>query len=545
MSGFDLASAKPVTDGFDLASAQPVGASASAEPPDRNAPISPEALQTAIRSGVIPRADYEKHMLAWEKYHRDKGPTESGLEAAGGLLEAPASAISGTLGTIGGGWRGLYNLIMGYGVNDAADAVRGSQKAVTYQPTTETGQALMRVAGGPGELLKAGGEKTLDVTGSPALATLFETGGNAALMAAGGTKAAPRSARPIPSISPLTRDMTPAEVRAASADTLLAHDIPLKTEQRPGPFAKHAGSVGRAADSLLGQSEFTPNQLSKFTGAILKKAGIDAKRATPDAMQELKGQVNAKYNDLTERVPTKIDQQAMQDLIQLRDDIAGEADSATQAPLFKKIDDITSKMQAGQPVTIQGRAAQNIRTSLTRMEQSANPTLRHFANALKETMDDAFERGAAPADAAAMKAVRSQFIKMKQIEGMVGDNGIITPAKAAAVMARPRNKWESLYGLGDQALAPLIQAGKEILPDKIANSGTPTRTADMAKVVGILTNPKETLKAIGTIFGGRMLNEARATRGTASEVAARNAARTPRGGRAAVAAALLSQQGQQ
>lgn len=361
------------------------------------------------------------------------------------------------------------------------------------------------------------------------------------------SEAAPASfvSRTIPRTRAVTQDMTPEQAHAAAVETLLAHDIPLSTANRGGKLSGVASGLGRTADTLLGASDFVTKQLRAFTTAILKKAGINATRATPDAMASLQGKVNAKYNDLHERVPTKIDQQAMNELMAAREEILGEVPPSEQAPLLKKIDDITGMMQAGKPVTITGRAAQNLRTSLVRMGQSANSTVKHAAGQLKEILDDAFERGASKEDAAKMQDVRQQFIKMKQIEDMVGDNGIITPQKAASVLARKRNRWQSKYGLGDQELPQLVQAGKEILPDKVPNSGTPTRAADMAKVVGILTNPKETLKAIGTIFGGRMLNESRAMRGTRADITAKAARPQQRGVRAAIAAGLLApQQGQ-
>lgn len=361
------------------------------------------------------------------------------------------------------------------------------------------------------------------------------------------SEAAPASfvSRAIPRTRAVTQDMTPEQAHAAAVETLLAHDIPLSTAQRGGKLSGVAGGLGRTADTLLGASDFVTKQLRAFTTAILKKAGVNATRATPDAMASLQGKVNAKYNDLHERVPTKIDQQAVNELTAAREEILGEVPPSEQAPLLKKIDDITGMMQAGKPVVIAGRAAQNLRTSLVRMGQSANSTVKHAAGQLKEILDDAFERGASKEDAAKMKDVRQQFIKMKQIEDMVAKNpeGIITPSAASTVLSQRLNRGQKVFGRGDQEMVQLVNAAKALIPEKLGNSGTAARTMDIAKLVAAFTHPVLAAKVGGTILGGRLLNEGRAMRGTLKDV---TTAPSPRNMAAAkVAAALLAQQQQQ
>lgn len=317
-------------------------------------------------------------------------------------------------------------------------------------------------------------------------------------------------------------DFTPAEARAAHVKTLLINDVRLTTEQRGTSFAsKQAGSLGRAADTLLGDSNVKAAQRQDFTTAVLKKAGLDAKNATPDAMSALHDQVQSKYNDLTGRVDTKLDKQLTQDWSDIASDAEAVLNADQLAPIKKQLENLQSKSVAGPGgPAIPGRTAQTIRSQLGLMKGNRDSGVVHFADRLQNALDDAFERSASPEDAAKMADAREQFHRMKQVEDAVaGDpNGQISPSKLVTVMSRKRNRGEAVYGKGDQELIELAKAGKEILPEKTGNSGTASRVTDIAKIGAAFTHPILAAKVAGSILGGRLLNEGRTTRGTATAV---------------------------
>lgn len=341
------------------------------------------------------------------------------------------------------------------------------------------------------------------------------------------------SGRPVFEIKPTLaeKDMTPERLHAEAVNVLDSNNVRLAKSQRGIGFGnKQAASAGRAADTIVGTSDFATKQRQDFTSAVLKKAGLAAKNATTDAMSELKGIVGEKYADLHERVPTVVDKPLIDKLTEMRDTVTGEVDASRAAPLLKKIDDIISKAQAGnpgEPVTISGKASQDTRSSLVRMEQSQDPSTKHFANELKEALDDAFERGAAPEDVQKMRDVRSQFVKMKQIEESIGTDKTISPQKLMQVLKRKRNASQRIYGRGDQDLIELAEAGAKVIPEHVANSGTVTRGADIGKVAAVLTHPVAALKVGGTIVAGRLYNEAGALKNTAAGKQAAAIRKTP------------------
>ena len=114
-------------------------------------------------------------------------------------VQALASMGGGLLGSVVGGYRGLYDLATGKGVEQAAEDVRSSQERFT----PSTNQATADVMTSPKNPLnwipmgaKKAGEFTEDVTGSPVAATAVETGLNALPMVVGGaaTRLAGRAA---------------------------------------------------------------------------------------------------------------------------------------------------------------------------------------------------------------------------------------------------------------------------------------------------------------------------------------------------------------
>jgi hypothetical protein len=102
------------------------------------------------------------------------------------ITEPIAALTTGIAGTVAGGVAGAaagaYDAVAHgtNGVDKAADVMEKVQGAMTYQPKSEGGKAVLNAATylprKLDELAKAGGEGTLKMTGSPLAATVVETG---------------------------------------------------------------------------------------------------------------------------------------------------------------------------------------------------------------------------------------------------------------------------------------------------------------------------------------------------------------------------------
>lgn len=105
------------------------------------------------------------------------------LKGAGEFI---ANQVTGLGATAIGGLKGISELVQGHGIDAATNAVNNTQDSLTYVPKTDMGKKIQDVASSPlnpmnypseaGDYL---GDKTLELTGSPALATAVNTGVNA------------------------------------------------------------------------------------------------------------------------------------------------------------------------------------------------------------------------------------------------------------------------------------------------------------------------------------------------------------------------------
>lgn len=111
----------------------------------------------------------------WESGAFKQAPkTEDFSSGLLGLGEAALTMGTGAASSIAGGLAGLVASPF-VGTDKSADIVRGMQQDFTYQPRTESGQAILGGVSKPFESMERGqrylGDQTLNATGSPALAT--------------------------------------------------------------------------------------------------------------------------------------------------------------------------------------------------------------------------------------------------------------------------------------------------------------------------------------------------------------------------------------
>lgn len=132
----------------------------------------------------------------------DKLTPEQVATAGAGAAEGTASAASAIPAALAGGLNMSASLLGGRGADESLARFDQTRNFLTYDPRTPLGdEAAAGIAEGQNLLGPAqihwSADKVFDLTGSPTAATVAETGGNAALMLAGGklartgSKAAP------------------------------------------------------------------------------------------------------------------------------------------------------------------------------------------------------------------------------------------------------------------------------------------------------------------------------------------------------------------
>lgn len=301
--------------------------------------------------------------------------------------------------------------------------------------------------------------------------------GGAAPVAMAGLSAAGRRALSPMRISP---------ERQAMVNTLQNEGVELTAGQQTGnktlAYMESELGGGRGADFMERQGE-------QFTAAALRRAGIDAPRATPEVIDQGFTQLGQQFDDLASRNTIVPDRQMINDIRGTLRDYRHLVPESTRAPI---VDDLTRDIitAAQQPGGMTGAAYQAARSRLDSMSRAAgsDPHLANALRSLRNNLDDTMERSIAannPADAGAWQQVRNHYRNMLVIEKAAtgaGENaaaGIISPSQLRnAVVAQGRRA----YARGQGDLSQLARAGERLMK-ALPNSGTAPRTA--ARNVGM------------------------------------------------------------
>lgn len=309
------------------------------------------------------------------------------------------------------------------------------------------------------------------------------TGAAAPLVAAGASKAARKIVSPF----------TASPERAAAAQTLRAEGVPVTAGQITGNrrlrFAE-AELGGRKAADLM------DNQAEKFSQAVLKRAGINASKATPEVIDNAFDQIGKRFDRLAAKSVLRPDQKMVADLRDVFNHYGQITPKAMRSPIVESVtNDIVNAIRGGKPIS--GRAYQNLTSRLAATARSTtNPDLKHALYGIREALDDAMERSLPKAQATAWRAVRHQYRNLLAVEqaatraGEAAAEGLISPANLRnAVIKQGRRA----YARGQGDFADLARAGSMLL-SPLPSSGTSERL-----IARSLVNAPA---AIGGILGG-------------------------------------------
>jgi hypothetical protein len=310
------------------------------------------------------------------------------------------------------------------------------------------------------------------------------------------------------------------------AQRLMDQNIRLNAAQATG--SKVAQQIDRTSQLLTsGAERFGQEQAGDLNSAVLQKVGADpsVRAATPDVMADIKDRITGVMDDAAAR-GTKFDKPLADNLTSYANNLNGTIPKSTQGPLLKNIADLRAAAAANGGY-VPGTVLQRVRTNIGTMMK--NPALADSADDLRELLDDAVQKTTAPAQQAALTQARQQYRALKQIEPAIDPStGNISAKALMASLATKANRNQTLYGQGSQDLVQLAKDARAVLPDKLANSGTPERFAPLLtllesfssdhplsamarNVAGLATasgaarllrNQKVVRKAAGTVVGG-------------------------------------------
>lgn len=276
------------------------------------------------------------------------------------------------------------------------------------------------------------------------------------------------------------RAVTPLPIsaeRQAALQTLRAEGV------RP-TAGQATGAKGlQYAESEIGggaTARVMDRQADEFTRAVLRRAGENANRATPDVVDRAFNRIGGEFdrlarsNDITPASYPRL----MQSLRAVNDEYTDLVPPAGQAKIINKtLQDIAGRIQQGQPIP--GNVYQSFRSRFDRLARNAksdpqlSDALYGIRNALDDAMEDSLVAGGRQAEIAAWQEARRQYKNLLVIEraasggGAESGLGAISPAQLRQAdkaqnlrrHARGKSEFSKLAKAGQAVLTPMPQSG--------------------------------------------------------------------------------------
>lgn len=273
------------------------------------------------------------------------------------------------------------------------------------------------------------------------------------------------------------------------AEKAIANGIPLKASQ------VGSSKIAKTVDSttsqipLSGAAKFQARQQDAFNQAVSRTIGENAPKVTPTVFNAAKQRLGKEFDRLVANADVPLSPDFLNTLRgHLQDanafygpDVAGRVGAIAKR--------LVTQAQNG---VIPGRVMKDVDTNLGKVVGAGGPNAYPLGQ-LRESLRDAMEQNASPADVEAWANARQQYRDLKTIEPLVAKSttGDISPAQLMGrVTANNAGKASMARGTrGD--LGDLARIGQQFLKEPIADSGTARRVATF-----------EFLKGLGTALAG-------------------------------------------
>jgi hypothetical protein len=282
--------------------------------------------------------------------------------------------------------------------------------------------------------------------------------------------------------SALRRVVTPLPISAERQqliNTLKKEGVELTAGQSSGrnglKYAESELGGGKVAGIMERQAE-------QFTSAALKRAGINAKRATPDVMDEAFTRIGSEFDRLASSHSLPPNRRLAAEVQRTVADYESLVPSSAQSRI---VTEMANDIYDGAANGISGKSYQAYRSRLEKMAQSAkaDTQLSDVLRDMKNSLDDAMERtlqAKGSHDLVAWKQARKEYrniLVLERAATSAGENaaqGLISPAQLrnATVSKQGRRN----YGRGKGDFADLARAGEATMKP-LPQSGTAPRTA--------------------------------------------------------------------
>lgn len=279
--------------------------------------------------------------------------------------------------------------------------------------------------------------------------------------------------------------LEPAWTKAVQA--LTDAGVPLDAAQRTGSIMLQRAKAMLSDNPITAgaQKDFAESQARSFTRAALHTIGADGTEATPQVMAAAKARMGDIYDDIASR--TAIPYSSVEEsLAGIETEARLRLSDSQFGTIRRNLDDILQKASQNNGF-INGAQFRNVKQTLDGLSMGADSDVGNVARDIRAALHQGLTQSASPADAALLAKTNQQWGNMRKLEGAIANDtsGLISPSKLANALSVKSNRYNSVYGQGDQSLVNLAQAGKALLADRVPQSGTIPRALAQIAVGGL------------------------------------------------------------
>lgn len=272
---------------------------------------------------------------------------------------------------------------------------------------------------------------------------------------------------------PVKSALSPVDDNAVK--TLESAGVKLDAAQKTGSerLAQLKRFLGDNPVTASGQVKQAEQTASSFTRAALKTIGENADAADETTVANAFDRIGKEFDRIATSNPITADNKLLNDLVKVSQGASAELETAQSAVITRQVDEIVNKAGSGK---IDGKAYQSIKGVLDRISGGPNAQLGHWARELRSSLDDALERSASQSDISALKTARTQYRNLQGVVKAVKPDGNVSPSKLYNAMNTNAYGGKKAMATGRGTdLMKLAKAGSRIIPERMPNSGTPSR----------------------------------------------------------------------
>lgn len=236
----------------------------------------------------------------------------------------------------------------------------------------------------------------------------------------------------------------------------------------------------REAATTAGR-KIAEEQAEQFTAAVLRRVGSDAKRATPEVINDAARKIGSVFDDVATGINVVPDSQLLSKTSTALQEFRQLSPRAARPPIIGNIHaKLTAAFRNSEPVT--SKQILNWRSALSKLTRSPDAAVKEAAISTLDAIDDAVAQSLTKAgrggDVEKLSQARNQWRNLIAVEnavaraGEAAATGIITPANLRTSIAAQGRR---AFARGQGDLNELARSGVAVM-QPLPQSGTQPRT---------------------------------------------------------------------